>query len=248
MRHSPLSVILLPGITIAIAAHAPGAAVYSTGFEAPEFAPGQIAGQAGWTTTASAFSSQAATVSPAAARTGAQGLAIDATFIPQTDWFFKPLNFMPGPGTRVVKVGVDMRVNGTALNSAGWGVDCYDTLGVRIGQFFVAPNGLASISGGGDSQAAALTNRSAWTTFVLTLDFSTRLLSLSVNGQSAAVSVAFNPTSLSTLGDADIRVLGAGTDTAFFDNFSVEAVPAPACGGAVVLLAGAGRRRRPQGE
>ena len=235
------------GLFASIAATpARGTVIYATGFEAPDFSLGELPGQDGWLTTASIYSSQGVNVSTARAASGTQSVEIDSTYFPAGDWFWKPLNYQVTPANQIIQISVDMYLASTALNSGGWGIDCYDDTGARVGQFYVDPHGLAYISDGPNSQPAALAGRDAWTHFVFTLDYGQRLMTLGVNGNAPIGSLALNSAADSTLADADFRLFQAGTDTAYFDNLSIVAVPGTGVGsvgvGAAILL-GARRRR-----
>lgn len=240
----PRSICALAALLLPIS-HASASILYSTGFESPEFVPGQLAGQAGWQTTASDFSRPATQIINTNARTGTQCLKIDALTISGTEWSFVPINFTADASASIVRIGVDMLVETGPDKSQGYGIDAYDRAGVRIGQFSLATSNLLTINNTTTTLAAGIGARDVWISYLFTLDFGARTISLSVNGQAPLAALPFGPGAGNDLGDADIRIVGAAVDAAYFDNYSVVSLPAPATGSLTLIgLAMRTRRRR----
>lgn len=223
-----------------LASGAEGAVVYSTGFEAPVFAAGDIVGQDAW--GLNPFSLGTGTVQSATVHSGSQALRVSGQEL--STYVDRAIN-LPVTG-QVVTIEVDFMAmdHGAGATHSGLGV-------WAPGDDFVAQLSLINVlyTLGNTNSDTSLPGVAyeVWHHFALTLNFDTMMMSATVDGN-PLVSIAINntvtPTSIERV---SLFTQGSGGD-AFFDNLVVSsiAVPAPGSVVGVAALLGAGmvRRRR----
>lgn len=225
--------------------------LYQTGFEAPSFSTGSLAGQANW---GGATAPQYGVVQSAFARTGSQALRIDA--IAGSGQFLNGLNLnydATGNPDKVVRFSVDAYITSGALAY----FDIFAIVGNAgfLGQLLTIPTNTVTLSG---SPAQPFT-LNQWHNFVLEMDFETRIQTAWLDGAQLATH-AFESDASTGIGQLLIgRQSGNGTGSMYLDNLSVTAraatpdvsdVPEPGALALVALGLGligiSGRRRRPQ--
>lgn len=247
---------------------------YTTGFEpspaSPAFTLGNIVGQDSWEKFSTDLGNRSvASISIASGVTGNatqvvkfQNLVAGQTGAGEATYAFRVLSPAVSPltdGNPQIKIKWDMRVASGGTQTGEWGVSAYDTnvnliAGVAFGTGLTGdilegtgpdtdPNAtLGYISNFGPAPA-----KDSWHTYVLALDFQTGGYRLDVDN----VVRGFGPLTLvhnNLLSDADFVANFRGTDTAYFDNFSITSttgiIPEPSCGLVLVGSALALLRRR----
>jgi hypothetical protein len=182
-----------------------------------------------------------------------------------------PLSGLPAPGADKIVVAWDMRVEGPAGTNGpidpqqfgpffgvetyaapGGGLTVLGTWGVdaTTGEVLYQATGSGAFVAPGPTVAFGV-----WNTFQLLLDYSTKTYSGFLNGALVVSGIGFVDGAFTTFSDADISGIDAGSNlagTAYFDNFTVSAVPElPAAATWALLAAMAGlacwwKKPRPQ--
>ncbi|MEY2713666.1 MAG: hypothetical protein RIT24_9 [Planctomycetota bacterium] len=257
------------GIAATAVASAASAAVtfYSTGFEAPDFAAGDVNGQSGWTTYDPTFTTgggnfATVTTGAPAGFGGSQALRLDsgtgATSSPRYAWgpaFGAQFTAAAAAGDNVLVAQTSMYMASGQTSTARQGMVTFDSSGTKIltGFYVQANTGLVYLlanynNAGTINNFAFNTNITIgydqWVNFTTTWNQATGRMEVfwGANGffvdGAAAGSIADETDYYNTRNGSTIG------STAYFDNFAVGAVPAP---GAIALLGLAGltaRRRR----
>ena len=215
------------------------------GFEASEgYVLGDLFGQNGWTDTG-----DVANVTSALAATGTRSVSIDSSPVASSSWWWPSVNYNTATATnKTVVASIDMYLKTGGTKSANWGLDCYDGAGSfgRVTAMWVNSGGLVNYWDGTTSVVSSTSVAyDAWNNLKITMDYVTKKASFALNGTTIASGVNFSAGVSNIFGDSDMNLQGAGFDTTFFDNYKVEAVPAPSAL-ALIGLGGlvAGRRRR----
>jgi len=240
---------------------------YSTGFEAPDFAAGDVNGQSGWTTYDPTFTTgggnfASVTTSAPAGFGGSQALRFDggtsATSSPRYAWgpaFGAQFTAAAAAGDNVLVAQTSMYMASGQTSTARLGMVTFDSTGAKIltGFYVQANTGLVYLlanynNAGTINNFAFNTNVTIgydqWVNFTTSWNQATGRMEVfwGANGffvdGAAAGSVADETDYYATRNGSTIA------STAYFDNFAVGAVPAP---GAIALLGLAGltaRRRR----
>ncbi len=249
--------ILVALATLTLTSATQAVSLLNTGFEAPDYHTGNLAGQNGWDATGlfpedivsanvqtAIVKSGSQAVSLSGSGTGAGGFAYNVTpFAPTTD--------------KLITIDFDMNW-GTAGSTRSYlyGVQAYDTdlnliasvgvaqiLGIYSGVVF-DPNGLPV------SIPNASVTPGDWHHFQLVLNYDTQSYHAMMD-TFASGEMPFETSGITNYGEADLfrdAGLGNANDTAFYDNVSVQTgnlVPEPATlgmvGGVVVTAL---RRKR----
>jgi len=241
---------------------------YSTGFESPDFAAGDVNGQSGWATYDPTFTTgggnfATVTTGAPAGFSGSQALRFDsgtgATSSPRYAWwnsaYGAAFTAAAAAGDNVAVSQVSMYMASGSTSTARQGMVIYDTTGTKLlSGFYVQANTgivylLANYNNAGTiANYAFNTNVSIgydqWVNFTADWNQATGRMEVfwGANGfyvdGAAAGSVADETDLYNTRNGSTI-----GT-TAYFDNLAIGAVPTP---GAIALLGLAGlaaRRRR----
>ena len=209
--------------------------VYQTGFEAPGFVLGNLAGQNGWSSGVSVSQNAAKII----AVSGGQEVQISGSLVALNSpnfyncSFNKSLaNYNPvASGTPIVDVSADIWQNqGPTTSQSSWqfaflilndqngnayGTIGIDKNGVVFGQNWASPNQVV-----GDGTTAT----NGFHHLKLELNFTNRAMTLFKDGFSCGT-MAFNPTSSNKLGSVSLVVQGGSPidSTLFVDNLSVTA-------------------------
>jgi hypothetical protein len=261
---APLTALFLTIMAaIAVPAHA-DVILYSTGFEAPTFTVGALAGQDGW----NQFGPSTATVENFFTLTGSQSVFLDGGTATQAG----PWHQDPSAGTPYVDLSADIAIF-TSTNQSEW-------------QFAATGNNLTSFLGGIDitqtDQIEAITlgfpvigtfarstsfTSPTWNHVDLLFDIATQTYDISINGVQLASNLPFCETNapgciggsgttnygdgvFDSFGQSTSGVSGLTNDSAYMDNYQVSdvsSVPEPS--GLLLLVTvigafGVGLRRK----
>lgn len=248
----------------AFSAHA--AVIYETGFEAPVFTADQlIAGQDGWT---SRFGSPTGTISTSNPRTGLQDLNMRFDQLPEFGFGFNLDTVRPfldydtvANGTPVIRIAVDVRLDGPLL-----GIDTVEAIVSAIdsdfnsfGEMQISADGHLYVYGSRINDALVTdVTLGEYHHLAMAVDFVNRATSFSIDGATLAVfpfddalqSGIFRSVSLHAAAPTDPALATASQYSAYFDNYSVTAVPAPGALsllplGIIMIAVQLHRRRRP---
>ena len=225
--------------------------IYATGFEAPVFTAGQlIAGQDGWT---SRFGSPTGTVSTNNPHSGLQDLELRFDQLPIFGFGFNLDTVRPllaydvvGNGTPVVNLSVQARLDGPLL-----GLDVVEAIFSAIdsdfnsfGEMQISADGHLYVYGSRfvDALVADVT-LGVYHTLAMSIDFVNRATSFSIDGTSlvtfafddALQSTIFQAGSLHAAAPTDPALADAAQYTAYFDNYSITAVPEPGMWSSLLL-------------
>lgn len=210
--------------------------VDSSGFEAPDFNAGNLAGQQLWQTAGTGAST--AVVQSVITQSGGQAIQVNRTSLSDRSWAKQTLAL---PSGRYTSIEWDMLVNPTdAATGFGpfFGVSVLDNFSGSVAA--VASLGVDATTGevliqeGGTGfliVTSALATNGGWDHFRIELDFQTDSYNVYLNGTLIS-STGFIDVSLGIdrITEADITGFAAGGDatsqsqagTAFFDNFVVR--------------------------
>jgi len=227
--------------------------IYATGFEAPTFTPGPIAGQGGWQTFSNSGQPNLAQVESGVAQSGAQALVVDGAAGAQTGSYYT-LN-LPSPGK--VDMSGDIMIT-TAGSAASWQFAAIGPglVGFVGGIDIDGSGNVAAISGAFPSLGALSFDN--WHHVDLLLDFTSQTYGVKLDGVAVGSGLAFCGSNagctgapVNTLGVGIFDTFGGAAPTAphpgYLDNFSVASVPEPATWALMIGgfgLAGASLRRR----
>jgi sugar lactone lactonase YvrE len=211
--------------------------LYQTGFEPPTYTIGQpVAGTAGWSMRAGPASN--ITVQSDVVYTGDQAVRFDAAGALPFTRIMKGISFDSATATdKVVAFSVDAQVSAAPAGGTAsrWDlIAAYDGPGQLLGTLGVNPTGELYLGNG--LQGSEVFNpsgvflpRGTWTHLELDINFADRTLSGFLNGIAISRPVPYPAARTATLGNFGFQLTSAliGTDTAYFDNFSIVSQPAP---------------------
>lgn len=251
LRHSRFAFVASASAAIALSAVAHSQPLLLTDFESPNYTPGNLIGQKGWTGSF-ASGSTPATISTDRAVSGTQSVKIDANQLLGSSaifWTSTP-SALPPPNRRLL-VSANVWAQSDALTRSDiWGFAVFDAQGGAIaaaGLDFAGRPKVTDTTGTFTLASGLSFAGDQWHSLTMLLDFDARTFSLSVDGNTMATSRPFISSAGNSLGDADLFVGGPLFDVAYYDDLSVIAVPVPAPGATSVLAitgALAVRRRR----
>ena len=227
--------------------------LYRTGFEAPEFRAGVLAGQGDFIAYQNS-SVSAATIVSGFGRTGTQCARIDGSRLAILEgdhegYYYPVFDYDPlAAGTPILDIGWDLFFTPVGALPGYAGVFAYDPQGSGYAGMNIHTDGLLHY--GGSESAAIPIAFHQWHRFGMRLDFASRSAEFFLDGASLGASGFQSPTA-TRFGDADLYMEtgpGSAPHLAYFDNYAITAVPEP---GTIVLaaagllpLAGTLRRRR----
>jgi hypothetical protein len=214
-------------------ANAGAGVVYQTGFESPTFSPSTINGQDGWfingapsqtvTETAVVKSGlQAVGITPAGATSGVVGAVRSTSY---------------DAANQILTFGIDALLSGAGTPSFWTAIDTqypngslYDNIDINIDQS--GQNEIHVFIAGTDYPTGVFVTRGVWNHYELDVNFINNTVSAFYNGSPLVQNVPFTPPS-TTLGVCAFYAQGevTGTDTGYFDNFSITASSSTECSG-----------------
>jgi len=222
-------VMLALAIWIAGGARADVVVYTSEGFEPPAFVVGGLVGQRQWAADPPSAAGNA-TVQSASVRDGVRAARFDASGLSLTSFWFPTVNHTVSGNDTLIRVEADIRITSGGTPSAAWGIDVFDTSLRRIAYAFYSgstgtiwvfdPVQLASFNTGQSVQ------RDTWRRWTFEIDYATRQSTFLLDGVAVGAPTGFSTLSPpgNTIGDADIRVTGPGTDALELDNYLITAV------------------------
>ena len=249
----------------------------SNGFESPNFTTGNLSGQNGW--TVQSLSSSAFSVESTLVASGSQ--AVQAFGGPGRDGSFAyPVLLYTPAANELIHIQADIaRSTPSIATSASpvFAIDIYDFSQDRttrfglssdtsgtISEFVSAPynNGTNSFDPNSPVQIVPLGSPVSPNTFVhfdALLDYTSKTLSLTVDGTNYGTAIPFaDPTAVNlAAATLEIGTFGVSTDSGYFDNYQVSVVTDPeptsaalcvAAVGAFALWRGRKKLKVPNGE
>jgi hypothetical protein len=241
--------------------------IYQTGFEAPDYSLGNLIGQNNWSQYDADLPYANVTVQNSVVRPGTGGLQAvkfqsmgpsadpytDFTDVWSTDSGVSAAQIAAEP---IVTIQWDMMrgvLGSGETATAAWGIDIYDTNAnnlvttISVYDDMIGPGVSGTDSLGSQVFLGDGSSRGTWDTYMVQIDYSTRMYSVFFNGNQIGDALAINGAADNGIGDVDFLSWTRGTDAAYFDNITIstEAVPEPSSL-AMFALGGllAGRRRR----
>lgn len=251
----------------AVGAGASAATIYSTSFEAPGYATGNLSGQNGFLSASSPANLFQVSNAAGFALTGSQFVFVNTAAQTSTgsNWHYRDdsIASVTGPNNIIrasISVAVLNQTTAAVNRQSAGGIDMYDFSGNRIGAIRVRNDGaitvLNSASSAGTLGAGTVVGN-AYNQVAIEADYGLGVIRYYINGTQINTSglgatwANFNPSV--GFGDADLYTVRTNTNattnsgghTVLFDDFSITAIPTPG----VLSLAGlaglvAARRRR----
>lgn len=243
--------------------------VYQTGFESPGYSIGNLIGQNNWSQYDADLPFANVTVQSDVVRpiTGGLQAVRFQSMGPSSDEFTDFTDVWSSDSAvpssliavePIVQIQWDMMrgvLGGGETPTGSWGIDIYDTNANNLAATISVydDNIGPAISGTDDFGAQVFlgdgTERGNWDTYLVELNYITRLYSVYVNGTQIGSPQSIAAAADSGIGDVDFLSWTRGTDSAYFDNLSIStnAVPEPAMLSAAAfggLLLGRRSRRR----
>ncbi len=239
---------------------AAAATVYSTGFESPGMAAGsQLVGQDAWVAGAPFLSPNAAVVSTAAAQSGTQSVRVRGQDMVHADEvgpeldavgsYRRPVNYNAGAaGTPIVQITSSVRLDGPVATGDFFSANiAARSADGALAELSISSDGIlyGYLGGAGTSVTIGSITLGAWHTLGINVDFDANLYSFSVDGTTSG-SFPFDAGFTSDVLLRGAIVTYAKPDaggnlrnnyTAYFDNFSINAVPEPTTTGVLLLSA-----------
>ncbi len=210
---------------LSLAAPTQAAILYSTGFEAPAFTTGPIAGQAGWGVYSADSEPGAVTVENSFVFDGAQ--AVETTGVSsQTGGYY---GYGPITPTVPITVSAEIYVTDGSWQFAVLGPGLVRYAG---GVNFVAGGDITPISAG--ASATGTFSADTWHDLSLTLNYQAQTYGVSLDGSVLASDVAFCGGNASCTGD-DVPKFGdvffdafnSGGGAGYIDDVTVSSAPEP---------------------
>jgi hypothetical protein len=224
--------------------------VYQTGFESPGYTIGNLIGQNNWSQYDADLPFANVTVQSDVVRPitgGSQAVRFqsmgassdeftDFTDVWSTDSAVPSSLIAVEP---IVRIQWDMMrglVGGAETPTGSWGIDIYDTNANNLAATIsVYDDGIGPAVSGTDDFGAQVflgdgTARGSWDTYLVELNYETRLYSVFLNGVQVGSPQSIAAAADNGIGDVDFLAWTRGTDSAYFDNLSIStnAVPEPA--------------------
>ncbi|MBX3379345.1 MAG: PEP-CTERM sorting domain-containing protein [Phycisphaeraceae bacterium] len=232
---------------LAIASGASAVPVYSTGFESP-FVAGSLNGQQGWIADAGTVINNAANAHSGNQYANMTGSQVGTA----AKWaWYGGAAFVPsGPNSTVVMTCYAGIFGDSGTRAITAGLDAYDSAVSRIGLIYLTQDGGYGVLDGlatGGTTAGGILALNAYHKLQMRANYSSGVIEFFVDDVSVYVGSFVN----TDFGDVDIRGTRSSTGTGGtavnlrFDDYSIDAIPAP---GALALVGMGGliaaRRRR----
>jgi len=224
--------------------------VYQTGFESPDYNLGNLIGQNNWSQYDADLPFANVTVQSDVVRPitgGSQAVRFQSTgpssneFTDFTDVWSTDSGVSSAliANEPIVRIQWDMMrglVGAGETPTASWGIDIYDTnANALAATISVYDDGIGPAVAGTDDFGAPVflgdaSDRGTWDTYLVELNYQTRLYSVFLNGTQLGDAQAIAAAADNGIGDVDFLAWTRGTDSAYFDNLSIStsAVPEPA--------------------
>jgi hypothetical protein len=227
MSFRPIYVLALASLALVFLPALRAGVVFSTGFEAPTYTTGKLAGQNGW------FGSTVGVVESGVAYTGTQAVEFNSAGTSGQNLTYLGPPLVPDAGDLEVtlQVAAMFSSSGTSTN---WDVlTVYNSSADFMDQLLVNGGDDATLGLASTAVGSVVITKGVWNVFDLELNYSTQTASAYVNGTfigSGAFATASNG-----LGYAGFGINSApGTQLGYFDDLLIE-TPEP--GSAALLLA-----------
>ncbi|CAN5650512.1 hypothetical protein BH09PLA1_BH09PLA1_13590 [soil metagenome] len=223
--------------------------VFQTGFEAPDYSIGNLIGQNNWSQYDADVPNANVTVQSGVVRPitgGSQAVRFQATgagIDPYYDFTDVLSTDSAVPASLIaaepiVRIQWDMMrapLGGGESPTGSWGIDIYDTNAnnltatISVYDDMIGPG----VSGTDDSLSQVYLGdgsaRGTWDTYMVEMNYLTRTYTVLLNGMQIGDAQAINAAADNGIGDVDFLSWTRGTDSAYFDNFSIttNSVPEP---------------------
>jgi hypothetical protein len=227
----------LAAAALAFALPASATVLYSTGFEAPGFAPGGLNGQGGWvvdTSAGDASDADEVTVEDSFAFSGGQAVELDNPVGVRSVYY----GYGPITPTGSIVVSMEVYDNSpdilTQFDVTGVAGIEDTAAGVQFGYSGGATNDLTAFSNGGDRVIGTFTP-GTWVDVSMTLNYATQTYSVSIDGALAASGLQFcgalgdecNGSPISQFGDVVFYSPSSHGGELYLDDLSIDQVPEP---------------------
>lgn len=207
--------------------------IYQTGFEAPAFVDGNLAGQDSWLSTDSPPTPGLGTVQSVFSLEGARSVKVDAAAGFSSVWYYQSLGYTAQPNTvPIVQIRWSMYLSDAGIQKSFlWGIDLYDNTPFSSRRITAA-----GVNAAGGLQVWDLdhfvdtgfqVSRNTWHEFTVNIDYRAgrKRVTVVVDDQLAATGMRISAVATETIADVDLyHIDGGGDDYAFYDALSVIAL------------------------
>lgn len=231
--HTPLFA-LAPSLLLLTAAARAQTTHYSTGFEAPSYALGVLAGstfsngQNGWLATGDSGTSpilSKITVQNALTNSGAQAVAIDAQGQPCSYAHIRRHTFVNVTSAEpMLDISFDLRIAEALTTRSEWGIQAQTGPGPGSGllEWWIDVSGELHVTGASGFVATGVVlPRDAWRRIVTRVDYVAQTTSVFVDGQHAATVSALSAVNHWAHAFTSLMFIQPGDDKLYVDNFSI---------------------------
>jgi hypothetical protein len=162
-----------------------GQTLYVSGFEAPTYTLGPLAGQDGWAVSPPLTVESSAMVQGKAFSQGAQAVLFDSGPLGcvMAEWS-RPVKHQVLSSAPIITLDWELYLE-PSKSPAGWGMGLVDELGRPICTVFVDPGGTIfyALVGGNPISTDTLAERGVWNKFQILLDYGAQTAGIFLNGQ-----------------------------------------------------------------
>ena len=211
--------------------------IFSTGFEAPTYQIGTLAGQDGWAVSSSVTPTDL--VESNVVRSGTQAAQLDTSGVQGDQVLMNRALAVTVPAADTVTIQGDFFLTSSA-SETDWAFGFTNASNNLAGALYFETNGFYVYSATGYSAFLPGLVRDQWNTIDLVLDLSDSTFSVSDNGVSLGSNYSVNlpQDELQNLIVGSLSTFNTGNDSMYFDNLSVTAVaPEPNTFGFLSLIA-----------
>jgi hypothetical protein len=216
--------------------------LYQTGFEAPAYSLGNLAGQDSW----SPLAVLTPVVQSATTFSGSQAAHFNATGLTGQTIVGRPITYNAlGNPESIVRFTMRAMITSAATTS-NWNIFSISSSAGFLAQTLVVQSRNARISGGGAATGSIFIQPDVWNQYEMNVDFANQWATAYVNGEFIGQRpLSVNPATNITRVAFGVNSL-PGTDSIFYDDLLVMSIPEP--GSMALLSCGAmpllWRRRR----